>query len=140
MRGAKLTYLTVADSTSAVTTLLRTYQAALNASSTTSILELYTSDGVLMAQHFPTAVGTEALAAAYDKTFAMITISVDFEIIEVVSINDEYAFARTASAGKVQLKSGVESAAANQELFVLRKEKGTWKIARYSFSTTLPPH
>lgn len=93
-----------------------------------------------MAQHFSTAVGSEAIAAAYDKTFAMITLSVDFDIIEIVEMGEEYAFARTASAGKVQMKAGGESAEANQELFVLRKESGEWKIARYCFCSTLPPH
>jgi uncharacterized protein (TIGR02246 family) len=136
----KLTSFTVADEKTAITGLLRSYQTALNASSTSSVLELYTSDGVFMAQNFSTAVGTEAIAAAYDKTFAMITLSVDFDIIEIAPMNGEYAFARTASAGKVQFKSGGESAEANQELFVLRKENGDWKIARYCFSSTLPPH
>jgi uncharacterized protein (TIGR02246 family) len=130
----------VTDDKTAITTLLRSYQTALNASSTSSVLELYTSDGVFMAQNFSTAVGTEAIATAYGKTFVMITLSVDFDIIEIVSMNEEYAFARTASAGKVQLKSGGQSAEANQELFVLRKENWEWKIARYCFSSPLTPH
>jgi hypothetical protein len=35
---------------------------------------------------------------------------------------------------------GGEAAEANQELFVLKKEEGEWKIARYCFSSTLGPH
>ncbi|PMD56087.1 uncharacterized protein K444DRAFT_694455 [Hyaloscypha bicolor E] len=50
----------------AIITLLRTYQTALNASSTSSILELYTSDGVCMAQHF-SQPWSGAIIAAYDK-------------------------------------------------------------------------
>ncbi|KAE9381980.1 hypothetical protein N431DRAFT_360521 [Stipitochalara longipes BDJ] len=124
----------------AITNLLRAYQTALNASSTSSVLPLYTSSGVFMAQHFSTAVGTEAIAAAYDKTFDMITLAVDFDIIEIVEMSEEYAFARTASKGKVQIKGGGESDEANQELFVLKKEGGEWKIERYCFCSTLPPH
>jgi uncharacterized protein (TIGR02246 family) len=94
----------VASDKEAITTLLRTYQSALNASSTSSVLPLYTHDGVFMAQNFSTAVGHAAIAEAYDKTFAMITLSVNFDIIEVVPVSEEWAFARTASAGKVVLK------------------------------------
>jgi uncharacterized protein (TIGR02246 family) len=128
------------NTTTEITTLLRAYQAALNASSTSSVLPLYTSDGVFMAQHFSTAVGSEAIAAAYDKTFAMITLAVNFDIIEIVEMSEDYAFARTASAGTVQLKAGGEGKEANQELFVMKKEGGGWKIARYCFCSTLPPH
>ena len=48
-----------------------------------------------MAQNFETAVGTKAVGEAYDKTFAMITLSVNFDIVEVVPVNEEWAFART---------------------------------------------
>ena len=93
-----------------------------------------------MAQHFPTAIGTDDVRRAYDKTFDMITLSVDFNIIEVVPITHEWAFARTASAGTTKVKAGGGGPEANQELFVLQKVDGVWKIARYCFSTTNPPH
>jgi ketosteroid isomerase-like protein len=36
--------------------------------------------------------------------------------------------------------TGTRSAEANQELFIFSKDgDGSWKIARYSFSTTNPP-
>jgi hypothetical protein len=66
-----------------ITTLLHTYETALNASSKPSILPLHTPSGVFMAQHFPAAIGHSALQAPYDKTFAMITLSVKFEILEI---------------------------------------------------------
>jgi ketosteroid isomerase-like protein len=54
------------DDKAAVTSVLKQYQNALNASSTPSVMALYTADGVFMAQHFPTAVGTQAVQNAYD--------------------------------------------------------------------------
>lgn len=103
-------------------------------------MKLYAADGAFMAQHLPTAVGTEAVRKAYDQTFDAITLSVDFNIIEVVPLTDEWAFARTASAGTTKVKAGGGGSEANQELFVMRKVYGVWKIARYCFSTTNPPH
>jgi len=93
-----------------------------------------------MAQHFPTAIGPSSIATAYDQTFAAITLSVTFDILEIVEMSEEYAFARTASKGKVLIKRGGESEEKNQELFVLRREEGVWKIERYCFCSTLPPH
>ena len=130
----------MADDKVAITTVLKQYQEALNASSTSSVMKLYAADGVFMAQHFPTAVGTEEVRKAYEMTFNMITLSVEFNIIEVLPISDEWAFARTASAGTTKLKAGGGGPEANQELFAMQKVDGTWRIARYCFSTTKPPH
>lgn len=128
------------DVVSGITATLRTYEAALNASDTDSVLELYAADGVFMPQHFPSAVGREQVRAAYDSVFATIRLDIEFDVVEVVPISDDWAFARTNSAGTVTVLAGGESGPeANQELFVLQRVDGTWKIARYAFSTTNPP-
>ena len=74
--------------------------------------------------------------------FAAIKLDVKFEIVEIVQVAPNWAFARTNSAGNVTLDAtGAKSAEANQELFVFHKGvDGAWKIARYSFSPTNPPH
>jgi ketosteroid isomerase-like protein len=104
-------------------------------------MKLYAPDGVFMAQNFPTATGTDEVRKAYDVTFNMITLSVEVDILEVVPITEKWAFARTASAGTVKVNTtGGGGPEANQELFVMQKIDGAWKIARYCFSTTNPPH
>lgn len=130
----------MADDKAAITAVLKEYQDALNASSTPAVMKLYAPDGVFMAQNFQTAVGTEEVCKAYNVTFNTITLSVKFNVIEVVPVSPEWAFARTASAGTVKVKAGGGGPEANQELFVMQKLGGIWKIARYCFSTTNPPH
>ncbi len=73
--------------------------------------------------------------------FTAIKLSVKFNVAEVVEIAPNWAFARTNSAGTVTVHAtGAKSAEANQELFIYKKvTDGSWKIARYSFSTTNPP-
>jgi hypothetical protein len=72
--------------------------------------------------------------------FTAITLSVNFNIAEIHQIAPEWAIARTNSAGTVKVKvTGGGGPEANQELFVFQKVDGTWKIARYCFSTTNPP-
>jgi uncharacterized protein (TIGR02246 family) len=124
----------------AVTALLAKYNDALNASSTDAVMPLYAEDGVFMPPYSPSAVGPEALRKAYDAVFRAITLNVKFTISEIVELAPEWAFARTNSAGTtLDHATETKSAEANQELFIFRKDSSaSWKIARYSFSSTNP--
>ena len=125
----------------AITALLAKYNDALNASSTDAVMPLYAEDGVFMPPYSPSAVGFEAVRKAYDAVFKAITLNVKFTIEEVVELSPKWALARTNSTGTtLDHATGTRSAEANQELFVFsRDSNGSWKIARYSFSTTNPP-
>ncbi len=120
--------------------LLKNYEQALNASDVTGVVKLYTEDGVFMAQHHPSAVGIDAVKAAYEGAFKAINLNVEFDIVEIKVVADDWAFARTHSAGTTTINAtGDQVAEGNQELFVLKKtDDGNWKIARYCFSTTSP--
>ena len=129
-----------ADAGAAIIDTLRRYEAALNAGDTDAILTLYADDGVFMPQHVPSAVGAAQVRAAYEGVFATIRLSVAFDIVEVVPVSAQWAFARTNSAGTVTvLATGDSGPEANQELFVMQRVDGAWKIARYAFSSTNPP-
>jgi|SRR5580700_11128601 uncharacterized protein (TIGR02246 family) len=123
-----------------VTALLKRYEAALNASSLEGCLELYAPDGVFMPQHSPSSIGVVAVRTAYANVFKAIKLTVVFNIAEVRVLSPEWALARTNSAGTtLDHATGRSQVEANQELFVLQKVRGSWKIARYCFSTTNPP-
>ena len=125
----------------AVASILKDYQSALNDSDTQAVLKLYAPDGVFMPQHSPASVGTAALRQAYDAVFGAITLSVQFEIAEIRQIAPDWVLARTNSTGRTKNNvTGAEGPEANQELFLFQKIGGTWKIARYCFCTTNPPH
>jgi uncharacterized protein (TIGR02246 family) len=125
----------------AVADVLAKYQDALNASDTDAVMALYTEDGVFMPPYSQSAIGAAAVRQAYNAVFRAIKLSVKFNVAEVVEIAPNWAFARTNSAGTVTVHAtGAKSAEANQELFIYKKvTDGSWKIARYSFSTTNPP-
>ncbi len=92
-----------------------------------------------MAQHNPSAVGIQQVEAAYSGAFQAIDLNVEFDIVEVELIDDDWAFARTNSSGTTTINAtGDKIPEGNQELFVLQKIDGDWKIARYAFSTTNP--
>ena len=99
----------------------------------------YTSDGVLMAPGFQPAVGSEALEASYDRTFSTIKLDINFSIDEIVVMDGGWAFARTTAEGrKYWLQKGTDEFHHNQEIFICRKVEGSWKIARYCFSSMKP--
>ena len=119
--------------------VLKAYEQVLNASDVDGVLKLYTEDGVFMAQHNPSAVGIQQVEAAYTGVFQAIDLNVEFDIVEVEVIADDWAFARTNSSGTTTINAtGDQIPEGNQELFVLQKIDGDWKIARYAFSTTNP--
>ena len=125
----------------AIISLLSSYEAALNASSTAAVMPLYAEDAVFMPPNNQPAVGAAAVRQAYDAVFNAIKLNLKFTVAEVVQVAPDWAFARTNSAGTVSVNAaGAKNAEANQELFILKKgADGAWKIARYSFSTTNPP-
>jgi uncharacterized protein (TIGR02246 family) len=124
----------------AIAAVLAKYQDGLNQSNTDAVMELYASDGVFMPQNSPSSVGAQAVRKAYEAVFDAIKLTVTFDIAEIHQLAPEWAFARTNSAGRVKVNATGESTAeGNQELFVFQKIGGTWKIARYCFSTTNPP-
>ncbi len=120
---------------------LRAYELALNAEDTDAVIKLYAPDGVFMPPNSPSSVGAAAVRSAYVNVFNAIKLAVRFDIVEIVQVAPDWAFARTNSAGTVTVKASSQtSPEANQELFVLQKlGSGDWNIARYSFSTTNPP-
>jgi ketosteroid isomerase-like protein len=122
----------------AITSVLSAYETALNASDIEAIRRLYTDDVVLMRPFRPSVVGKAAVRQPASAGARKLNIK--FTIAEIVEMTPDWAFARTNSAGTITLNAtGATSPEANQELFIFRKDTdGVWKIARYSFSPTIP--
>jgi uncharacterized protein (TIGR02246 family) len=123
-----------------IAAVLSAYEDALNKSDTEAVMKLYAPDAVFMPQNFPSSLGAESIRKAYKDIFNAITLAVKFKVEEVHQMAEDWAFARTNSAGTVKIHAtGDGGPEANQELFVFQKLAGSWKIARYCFSTTKPP-
>lgn len=124
-----------------IKTVLQTYESALNASDTNKVMSVYARNSVFMPQNRPTQVGAKAIRNAYTGIFKAINLDIKFKLAEIRTIGSDWAFARSNSTGEITINAtGKKKQAASQELFVLHKNAdGNWKIARYSFSTTLAP-
>lgn len=123
----------------AIAEVLQHYGKAANRSDATAVAELFTDDGVLLAQNNPPQVGKAAVRAAYAGMAETIELKIAFTTAEIRLVAPDWAFLRSTSTGTIRiLAPEFEIPEANQELFILQKVNGTWKIARYAFSTTLP--
>lgn len=125
--------------TEAIIAVLHAYGDALKNRNVEDAVALYTADGVIMPPHFSASAGTDALRDSYKRIFSTVQLAASFQIEEVVLMSPEWAFARTTAEGtKTILETQVSENLANQELFILRKEDGAWRIARYAFSSMQP--
>lgn len=121
-----------------IQSLLRDYESALNTNDTDAILALYGAEPVFMPQGATALVGRAAVRAGYVQVFGTIKLNVKFTIHEVQESGD-WAWARTSSAGRTRvLTTSADIDEGNNELFVLRREGGSWRIQRYLFATNQP--
>jgi uncharacterized protein (TIGR02246 family) len=128
-----------AQQRAAITDVLNRYEQALNASDVEGVVRLFTNDAVVLAPNAPSAVGIDAVRATYTGIFQAIDIDLSFDVAEVNVVSPHWAFLRSTSHGTVtNLANGAKIPGRSQELFVLHKSQGRWKLARYSFSSTLP--
>jgi uncharacterized protein (TIGR02246 family) len=128
-----------ADSNNAeIQGVITQYEAALNASHADDVMNLYSKSPTFMPQHAPAQIGRTAVKQAYDHVFSTIKLDVKFTIHEVEVIGDT-AWVRTSSAGKTKiLANDAMVNEGNNELFIFKKENGSWKIHQYLFSTNQP--
>jgi uncharacterized protein (TIGR02246 family) len=118
----------------AIETLLFAYRDALNASDVNKVQTLYANDGVFMPSNGPSAIGLEQINGSYEFVFNTIQLHIDF-FIDEITVNGDYAFARTTSRGTTLIHASGETVGEeNRELFVLQKVNGQWKISRYMFN------
>ncbi len=120
----------------AIENLLFSYRDALNASDVGKVLALYAAQGVFMPANAPTSVGQEQVKGAYEFVFKNIQINIEF-FIDEITVTGDFAFLRTTSKGTSLIRANGQTVPEeNRELFVLLKENGTWRIARYMFNKT----
>lgn len=127
---------TVSDTSkdeAAIRARLTAYRTALAKSDPNAVVTNYTADGVVMGPGSPTAIGDQ-LTDTYAGIFSNVGLDLDFTLANMV-IGDKYAIVQSTSDGTATVKANSDTAPEqNRELFVLEKEDGDWKIARYMYN------
>jgi uncharacterized protein (TIGR02246 family) len=118
--------------------LMERYAGALRSNNVDALAALYTADGVFMRENQPAVSGRQAVRAAYRQVFAALKLDLRFEVQEVEAAGD-MAWLRGVSKGRVRtLATGVETNESFNELIVLRRDAGTWKIRCYLYASNKP--
>lgn len=121
------------DELAAIRATAVAYLTAFTRADLAGVLATYADDGVLMGPGRPASEGKDELARIYPRIFAATHFDMAHEITEAAQISADWAFVRSATNGtQTDKATGVATAAAYQELFLLRKSAaGAWQTARY---------
>lgn len=114
--------------------LVHTYFDALNAGDAGKITTLFTKDGVLLAQGAPTASGSDQVNGTFKYVFDNFKYSLQV-VVGDINVQGNYAIVSSTSNGSFVISAKGETVTAEyRETFVMQKESGTWKIARYMYN------
>jgi uncharacterized protein (TIGR02246 family) len=116
---------------SVIEKLILSFPESLKAADISKVLQLFTSDGVVMPNNAATVIGSQQIKGLFENVFKKMSIDITYAIDEVI-INGDYAYVRTNSKGNNVVRvSGENMPINNKELFVVHKDNGEWKITHY---------
>jgi len=127
--------------TGAVKALVMSYLDTINKSDLDGMVKFYAPDAVYMPEYSDPVVGTAGIRDSYRTLFESFRISATITVDEVVQMAPDWIFARCHSLGTMTVNHTGQPgpAVANQEIFIFQRVKGSWRIARYAFSSRKPP-
>jgi ketosteroid isomerase-like protein len=108
-----------------IETLLRSYETALDAVDTNSIMDLLGTNPVFIIQNSPAQVGRDTIRKQTDQTFKATKFDIHFNVQEVEILGD-LAWARTSHPR-------------GNQLWIFHRENDKWKVHRYSAAANSPP-
>ena len=110
------------------------YFKALNESNAEKIIELYHKDSVFLPKNAPAVRGINEIQKTYRNLFGQIKLNTK-HIYHHVSVHGDVAILESQADGTLTiLKTDTKISANDNELFVLRKMGGKWRIDRYMFN------
>ena len=122
----------------AVKDVLNNYINYVNAGNLEELFKLYTDDAVVMPPFDRSRSGREQIEKSVRETHEKITFNLTLQIDEVI-VSGDWAFARAQSFGAMALKETGDSIIdEGKVLFILHKDPGGWKIARYMLNPSTP--
>ncbi len=114
--------------------VVETYFKALNESNAEKILALYHKDSVFLPNNAPAVRGIDEIRKTYRSLFGQIKLNTK-HVYHHVSVHGDVAVVESKADGILTIfDTKTEVSANDNELFVLRKIEGKWKIDRYMFN------
>jgi ketosteroid isomerase-like protein len=111
------------------------YEQLLNSGDTNAIANLFADEGVAEWNDKPTFATRQEKIDGYRSLFKIAKFSTVFAY-DTVDVYGNIAIVRTHHhVGAAVIENGKEVLDYNREVFVLRKQEGSWKIILYTFNT-----
>lgn len=114
--------------------LLNAYAAALNNSDAAGLAALYCEDGHFMPDGLPTLRGADKVFSNAQKFFQRRTVQAGFSIVDV-HLDHDYAIVESVATMGIHDFTGHSTSMETRDLFVMKRQESSWKIARYIFNT-----
>jgi len=112
------------------------YFKALNESDVKTIISLYHKHSVFLPNNAPASRGIEEIEKTYRAVFNIIKLDTAHDYHHV-SVSGDIAVVESKANGNLTVLETKETLPANDnELFVLKKVNGEWKIDRYMFNSS----
>lgn len=112
------------------------YFAALNKGNLNKIISLYGGNSVFLQNDAPASRGIKEIKKTYQDILNTIKLNITHKSL-YVSVSGNMAVVESQSNGNVTvLKSNVKLHSSFNEIFVLKKIDGKWKINRYMFNSS----
>ena len=112
------------------------YFSALNKSDVKKIVSLYHKNSVFLPNNAPASRGIEEIEKTYQAVLNTIKLNTT-HIYHHVSVSGGIAVVESKANGNLTVLETKEISPANDnELFVLKKVNGNWKIDRYMFNSS----
>lgn len=124
----------------AIAALLQQFEDGLNDGDAEKEAGCFAPDAVIMAAGYDPVIGMDDIRGVYAYLFSATEFRCTFTIQEIILLCPGWAVLRTVmNESSMEKESGEKGTSYNQELFVLNKLNGEWKIARYAFNTIRSP-
>lgn len=122
----------------AVTEPIRNYFAGLNTANLDMVLSAMSDDASVMAPGAPTASGADAVRALYAERLSVFEYRRELHI-DASDVSGDIAAVRCHTTGSfTNVATQQQIDAVSREVFVLRRQGITWRIATYIFNSPAP--
>ena len=131
----------VAADVEAIAAVNQAYVDATVTANVNALLDMMTSDVVLLPPGGPALEGSEAARGWYRWFHEIFTVVSDTALIEETVVMGEWAYIRGSYVMRTQEESSdsIVRSMGKFSTMLRRQDDGTWKIARDMWNTSLPP-
>ncbi|ENZ0349365.1 hypothetical protein ACGAPV_003134 [Morganella morganii] len=117
-----------------INNIIDNYGFFLKSANVLDIVKLYCDDAEIIPHNLPSLSGIDKINDFYEKTFSEIRVHGDL-FITSIDVFENFACVRCEEPAEIEvLSKGDYVKSYFREIFILKKDKTSWRIYKYMFS------